>query len=251
LVVCERTDPRQHRVPAAWGALRALTYPRADVLVVQSEGAAAWFQPLVRSNVAVIPNVVLPSVAPKVGHRERADAVLAVGHLEASKDHRTLVEAVARLKDRYPALQLTIFGEGPERTALTTLVRSRGLEGRVLLPGFTTGVPQRLRDFDLFACASRYEGFPNALAEAMSAGLPVIASSGPGHGDLVVDGVNGRMFPVGNVDALASTVAALHGDPATREALAAAARGVSNVFSETRIMALWANLFARAGRSSC
>jgi len=195
----------------------------------------------------LIPNAILPGSRPKDTHRERADALLSVGHLGSPKDHRTLVEAVARLKESHPALTLTIYGEGPERGMLVDLVRTRGLESRVRLPGFTAGIAERLRNFDLFLFSSRYEGFPNALGEAMSAGLPVIASDGPGNQELVRDRVNGRVFPAGDVAALASIIAELHGDRAGREALAQAARGASDTFSVARVAALWDDVFSGFG----
>ena len=100
---------------------------------------------------------------------------MAVGRLIRAKGFDLLVQAFARAATARPEWSLTIFGEGPERANLEAQVRDLGLGDRVDLPGRVSDPLEHLACAHAFALSSRYEGFPNALLEAMSCGLPVAA----------------------------------------------------------------------------
>lgn len=92
---------------------------------------------------------------------------------------------------------------------------------------------------DLFVFPSLYEGFPNALAEAMSVGLPVTASNCSGNIDIVRDGIDGRLFPVGDIPKLTALMEELLNDPNTRRRLGEEAKTVAERFHPNLIFHKW------------
>jgi len=252
VIISERTDPHGRPLGAAWERLRRWTYPWADGLVVQSGHAQSFFSKEVRAKTMVIPNpVVLPQAVPGANPAPQTGArpsLITLGRLDRVKGHDMLIEAFASIAQDFPDWDLRIFGEGPQRKTLAALIRSHGLEQRVLLPGYSSDVTERLRESELFVLSSRVEGFPNALAEAMAAGLPVISfncRSGPS--ELIRHGVDGILVPPDDVPALASAMARLMADPEERSRLAARAPEVLERFSVKRILDLWETAIRRAG----
>lgn len=244
-LISERTDPGGRSIGWLWEGLRRWTYPWADGLVTQSAHALAYFAPAVRAKGRVIPNPVLP--VPGAEGPERVDGTrprrlaMTLGRLEKVKGHDLLIEAFACLASEFPDWDLAIHGEGAEREALGGCIRAHGLETRIFLAGATGHPGIRLREADLFVLPSRTEGFPNALAEAMACGLPVISfdcASGPG--ELIRDGVDGMLVPPADVPALARAMAHLMRAPLERARLAARAPEVLERFSLDRILGLWA-----------
>jgi glycosyltransferase involved in cell wall biosynthesis len=242
-IISERSDPSGRTLAPAWERLRRWTYPWADCLVTQSAHALAYFPPGIRARGRVIPNPVvpLPCLGPALpeppGPRRQ---VVSVGRLHQMKGHDLLIEAFAAVAGPCPDWDLVIHGEGEERPALEARIRALGLGSRITLAGATDQVGARLREASLFVLPSRVEGFPNALAEAMACGLPVISfdcASGPA--ELIRDGVDGVLVPAGAVPALAGAMARLMQAPAERAALAARAPEVLARFSLERILGLW------------
>ena len=240
-IISERTDPHGRSIGRVWEALRRLTYPWADCLVTQTRHAMAFFPPPVQARGRVIPNPVLrPEAGEPEAPPDGRKVIITLGRLQTVKGHDRLIDAFAQIADRFPDWDVHIHGDGPERDQLAAQVRGHGLEGRVLLGTTIADVGGRLRSADLFVLSSRVEGFPNALAEAMAWGLPVISfdcASGPA--DLIRHDLDGLLVPPGDVPALAAAMARLMADPADRGRLAARAPEVLERFSQDRVMELW------------
>jgi glycosyltransferase involved in cell wall biosynthesis len=170
--------------------------------------------------VEVIPNgVELPERTADPSRRPARGIVVA--NLLAYKGHADLVEALALLATPPP---VDLVGDGPERERLTALVRARGLEDVV---GFAGPVPDArplLADHQFAVLPSHGEGLPNAVLEAMAAGLPVVATSVGGVPDVVTDGVTGILVPPHDPPALAAAIERLAADPGLRARMGAAAR---------------------------
>ncbi|MFL6676813.1 MAG: glycosyltransferase, partial [Burkholderiaceae bacterium] len=115
-----------------------------------------------------------------------------VGRLVAVKNYGLLLRAVAASG---LDIHLVLAGEGPERAALTALAASLGIASRVHLLGHCDDVDRVLGAFDMFVLPSISEGMSNTLLEAMAAGVPPVASDVGGNGEIVRDGVDGRLFP--------------------------------------------------------
>jgi glycosyltransferase involved in cell wall biosynthesis len=133
-----------------------------------------------------------------------------------------------------------IFGEGTERTALQEQIDRRGGRGQVSLCGRAAKMGPHLATASMFVLSSRFEGFPNALTEAMSWGVPVVACDCPtGPRELVEDGVNGRLVAADDVGALRAAMAELMRSPEDRCRLGAEARRSLHRFAPNEIVDRW------------
>ena len=218
VVIGERSDPRQQRLGAVWEWLRRRSYPRCDAAVVQTEAVASQMRGLIDAGrVHVIPNAVsVPSVSWKASlpHEPR---IVAVGRLSREKGFDLLIQAFFQLADRHQEWQLLIVGEGQQREPLAQLAGELGIAHRVQMPGWVDAVESLVCSSRVFALPSRYEGFPNALLEAMALGAPVISfdcASGPR--EIIRHGVDGLLVPAADVNALADGIERLMSDESLR-----------------------------------
>ena len=127
--------------------------------------------------------------------------ILSIGRLEHQKGFDGLIKAFGIVSREYPLLQLTIAGEGGKRRMLEKLIRTLGVEGRVQLPGQCANPFSFADKMTIYAMTSRYEGFSNALLEALMLGLPVLApTSNCSTSEIISDGVNGFIIEGCTVD---------------------------------------------------
>ncbi len=153
----------------------------------------------------------------------RARIVGIVATLRSWKGHRHLVDAFARLGD--PDAVLAIVGDGPQREALERQVAALSLGARVRFAGQQRDVAPWLAALDVFALPSTAnEGVPQALLQAMFAGVPCVTTSAGAIPEIARDGDTALVVPAGDPAALAAAVARLFADPALGAHLAAAAR---------------------------
>jgi len=251
-IVSERTDPRQHRIAPVWALLRRITYPLADALVVQTAAVRNWGNrvALDRSRVHVIPN---PVRSMRVYARKRTgDAcrtVVGVGRLIPAKGFDVLLRAYAKIAPAFPEMKLVIAGEGPERERLEALAHALGVAGQLTLAGWLEEPGELLAAADIFVLSSRYEGFPNALLEAMACGVPVIATACTGASEIVTHEVDGLLVSLDAPDELARALQRLAADPALRERLASRAHAVSERYKVETIIQSWDAIIASRARS--
>jgi sugar transferase (PEP-CTERM/EpsH1 system associated) len=136
-----------------------------------------------------------------------------VGRLTPVKDQQLLLCAVAQLRAEQPALagrlRLIIVGDGPLYPDLARKIEELDLQDMVWLAGDRKDVASLLGAMDIFVLPSLGEGISNTVLEAMASGLPVVATAVGGNVELIVDGFNGQLFPVGDSHALAAAMLAL------------------------------------------
>jgi glycosyltransferase involved in cell wall biosynthesis len=151
-----------------------------------------------------------------------------------------LLTAFAQVLRERPLARLALVGDGSESARLRALARTLRIQDRVSFAGSLPEAARLLSALDVYASASRREGLPLALLEAMACGLPVVATCAPGHVDVVDDGGTGVLVPPDDVAALAQAMGDLLDDPARRAVLGDAGRrrvedrfGVERMTSET------------------
>ena len=156
----------------------------------------------------VIPNPVLPTFhsllkSEKINDEWLANPklkiILSVGRLVAYKNHPFLIESFNDLYAQNKNARLIIVGEGPESQRLYEIVNKFNLEKVVKFVSFQNNVHPYYANADAFAFTSNWEGFGNVIVEALSAGLPVVATDCPGGPRMILeDGKYGQLVPVGN-----------------------------------------------------
>lgn len=244
LVVSERSNPDRHDVPGFVATGRRRLYPRASLVVAQTKGAAqAIHRDVPSAKLRVIPNPVgqLRPIA-----RRDPRLVVAAGRLEHTKGFDILVEAFAKVRARVPGARLRIYGEGPEREPLETMIRTAELQDSVELPGGYRDVTSALGPAAVYVLSSRYEGFPNVLLEAMALSVPVVAHRcDHGPADIVDADRSGLLVDVGDVSALADAICSLLQDPVAANAIAAEGRRTATErFDLERIGRRWDHALA-------
>lgn len=257
-VVSERNYPPMKPIGCVWSALRRIAYPWAALHLVQTRAVGAWLsQNLGAHRQILLPNSVSwpltrfhPCVDPRewlasVGASHDAPFILGVGTKYVQKGFDRLVRWWIPLALQYPELQLVILGldEGlyqglDQQAALRALlVEHPQLLGRLHFPGRVGNVVDWYACAQVFVLASRYEGFPNVLLEAMAAGCCCVAVDCPqGPGDLINDGVNGCLLPEGASDELwVQQLKQLLDDSALRQSLAAHAIEVRELYAPSEL----------------
>ena len=222
-----------------WRRLALAAY-RRSVVVAQTEAVADWCRRHGARAVRVVPNMLRGAMPEGRSMPQRLPLVASVGSLFGYKGHDVLLRAFAEVKRSHPQWRLTILGEGPERNALERLADELGVREQVSLPGYAEDVNAILAEAGIFVLSSRFEGFPNALVEAMAMGTaPISTDCDFGPRDIIADGEDGLLVPVDDVEALAAALDRLMDDAGLRERLARQAPLVRARYSAEQVTARW------------
>jgi glycosyltransferase involved in cell wall biosynthesis len=172
-----------------------------------------------------------------------------VARFDRVKGLEVLLDAFARLAPRLPRAALLLVGYGPEAERLRERARRAPCGARVIFAGPVPEAARCLPAMDVYVSASRGEGLPLAMLEAMACGLPVVATRVPGHVDVIEDGVTGLLVPPDNADGLAAAAESLLASPERRLAMGQAGRRrVEERFSADRMAAEVAEVYRAAAR---
>jgi glycosyltransferase involved in cell wall biosynthesis len=179
----------------------------------------------------------------ELGLPEEALVAGTIGRLDHAKDPLGALDALRPLLDAEPRARAVFIGDGPLRDAMRRAVLEGGMRERVLLPGRRGDARALAAAFDVFFLASRWEGFPLAVIEAMAGGLPVVAYDVAGVREAVAEGMNGHLIAPGNREAWRARIAGLLADEATRLRLGTAGRrraerefDLARMLAETRAL---------------
>ncbi|MDR1031568.1 MAG: glycosyltransferase family 4 protein [Holosporales bacterium] len=244
LVVSERTSKECYDsfVSKTLSLLGFFTYRFADQLTVQTAKIKKQFDNI-KNKVRVIANpVILPEGTYQSIAREKL--IIAAGRLIASKNYDLLIDSFSQLASDFPDWRLEIWGGGKEKDALQQQINQHNLSGRVQLCGTTKDIYSVLRKSSIFVMPSRFEGFPNALCEAMLAGLPVIYSNISGADELIKPGETGLLINSGDVHQLVESMKMLIENPELRDQLGSnAKKHIQDNYAADKIATQWEMLF--------
>lgn len=261
VVGSEHSYPDKLPSHAIWKWLRRFAYRRMHAVVgLTPECSELILRDTLASRSPTIPNVAacplpvqMPVIPPDSACRPGRKILLGVGRLSEEKDFTVLIDAFARLVPRHPDWDLVLLGRGPLQAALQQQAERLGLSDRVFLPGIVGNLTQWYSRADLYAMTSRFEGFPNTLAEAMAHGMPAVSydcDSGPR--DIIRHGTDGLLVRPGDIDGLCEALDRVMGDADLRRRFAQRAVDARERFSMEKIAGMWENLFdegrALAGR---
>lgn len=235
IIVSERNDPTRRSKLVRF--INDTLYPKADVLVCQSNKVAKYFR---SENATVISNPIDSSILPEPHTGERRKVIVGVGRLVEQKNFVNLITAFSMLDNQFDEYQLEIYGEGPLHQKLDSLIDRLNLNNRVHLMGAKQNVLQLIKDASLFVMSSDYEGYPNALAEAMAIGLPVICTDFySGTARELIGEKNGLLVPVGDSKAMARAIERLLSDSQKREMMSKSNLKIREKLSINNIADMW------------
>jgi GalNAc-alpha-(1->4)-GalNAc-alpha-(1->3)-diNAcBac-PP-undecaprenol alpha-1,4-N-acetyl-D-galactosaminyltransferase len=254
LIICERNDPSSRSPSGIWEIACKLTYRFADMLTVQTDAVAVKAARLYPglAKISVIPNPLSEGVLSTTASKNTARRILlSMGRLTEQKQVDKLIAAFAELASRFPDWDLHMYGEGPLKTSLALQIDESGLQVRVSLKGGTREPWQVMAGADAFVMTSKYEGFPNALLEAMGTGLACVVTDCPsGPREITCDGRDALLVPMGDSQGLLDALARVMGNDLLRRDLGRQAReSVTGRFSLDAVIAQWDQLFNAVARA--
>lgn len=236
---------------------RKILLPRSAHVVVQTQQIKEFFNKNIQKKTTVIYNPVNEKVFEtsydddnvddnenlklKV-KEERLNRIISVGRLYPQKDQKMMIEAFAKVSERFPDWKLVIFGEGPEREALELLVERLKVKDKVSLPGRSENIIDELKKSNVFCLSSIYEGMSNALVEAICVGLPIVTTKVSGTEELIKDGENGFIVNIGDTDAMAEALTKILEDENLQKQFSENNKAQAIKFETNAIVDQWENL---------
>ncbi|WP_437082221.1 glycosyltransferase family 4 protein [Streptomyces sp. enrichment culture] len=223
-------------------------YRRLDVLTTVTEADAAAYRRKMRLpgvRVEALPNSVPDPVLPPADGG--AKLVVAAGRLVPVKRYDLLIEAFARVAAEHPDWSLRIYGKGEEHDRLRALIERLGLTANVFLMGAAAPMEAEWVKGSIGAAASNFEPFGMTIVEAMRCGLPVVSTDCPyGPGEIIQDGVDGRLVPVGDPAAFGEALLELVRDDERRRRMGRAALENARRFAPDPVVRHAERLFEEA-----
>lgn len=241
-VISVRNDPQTiypglfNRIFSKW------LLSKADGAVFQTREAQNWFPIKLQKKSTIIFNPLHPSFY-EIQCSPEADLVITCGRLKRQKNQQMLIESFKDVVKEIPPARLNIYGEGPLEKELLSLVKKYSLENNVFLKGRISDVPSVLAKASLFVLSSDIEGAPNALMEAMAAGVPCVSTDCPCGGPKMLLGQNerGLLVNVKDKNGMAKAIVRMLKDQALRECCTIASKHYSEKFREESVFTAWNN----------
>lgn len=271
IIASERLDP------AAMSPLRKflkrLLLPYADWLVVQTQSIKEYFPNKIQAKTSIIYNPVNEEVfkspdglqvqganaassvqssnTPMEGMgQEKQNRIISVGRLYPQKNQEMMIRAFAKIADEFPDWQLVIYGEGPLRESLELIVDGLEMQDRVLLPGRTEHVIEKLRKSKIFCMSSDYEGMSNSMIEAICVGLPIISTKVSGTEELIKNGENGLLVEISNENCMGDCMSKLMSSAVDREGMSIRNKKLAGLFDIDYIVNQWMELINKVKNES-
>lgn len=244
VISCERGDP--YTTGIMWQTFMRFTYRYSDYAVFQIPSARDFFSERVKEHSVVIPNPFIPKAEAINRSKLHSKTIVSAGRLfDKQKDFTSLIRAFYIVHKDFPDYDLVIYGEGASRQQLEELIDQLELHDSVKLPGFVKNVSEEIKDKAMFVLSSVFEGIPNTLLEAMSMGLPCIATNcSPGGADFLTNsGEYGKLLNVGDVEGLAKSITYYIKNPTIAYKMGQKAKDSINRFETSSILKRWIQLF--------
>lgn len=191
-------------------------FRRSDRVVVQVKEQSLYFPERVEKKCIVISNPISKEFHSK--HKKYdgdcTKKFVAVARLNDQKNYPMMIRAFAQVVPEYPKCSLDIYGGGTEekQQELQQLINELGMQQKIRLCGWRRDIHSLLPQYDAFLMSSNYEGMPNALAEAMAAGLVCLSTDcRTGPKDMIDHSVNGFLAKTGDVDSFAKEIETIAG----------------------------------------
>ncbi len=249
VVVSERNDPGRfnHKpIGKSMNFIRDHLYRHAHRVILQTEDAKAFFSRKVINKSRILMNPLPEEIFEKDIHQEREKTIISSGRLTIYKGFDHLIDSFSIFYKKHPEYRLKIFGKGELEDILQKHIDDIGLSGKAILCGFSDNVYEELVHGGMYVSSSISEGVSNALMEALTLGIPVIATDCPVGGSrmCIQDGENGILVKVGDINALAESMCRVAEDKEFRDRITEQAVTKSKDWSVSKVWKQWESLFA-------
>lgn len=172
--------------------------------------------------------------------------VITAGRFTTQKNFSSLIRVWAIVHQSHPDWRLEIWGEGSLKAELQNQIDSSGLGNGMQLMGYTDDIISKFAEASIFVCSSLFEGFPLVFVEAMSCGLPIVSYACPcGPSDIISNGKDGFLVPIGGEEELARHIDALVTDKSLRLRMGSMAKIKSEEYKTVVIIKEWIKYFER------
>ena len=248
IIAAERNSPSRfnYTKEGKFRQIRFLTFLLAEKVILQCESYIKKYPFYLKNKIKIIPNPVFPISNKKQSIYNKRKIILSVGRLAYQKNYTVLIKAFSKLSSQYPDWDLVIVGDGGDQEKLQKLASSLGVSNHVVFEGYQKNTDRYYQSSDIFCLSSLWEGFPNALAEAMSYGLPCVGfEKCDGVYDLMDHHQNG-ILAKGNDDpkTLAAALESLMASSEKRKAYGEAAQKITRDYAPDKIFGMWNDLFS-------
>lgn len=240
-IVAVRNHPAYKKLSIFYMLLRKLLYRHSDFIIVQTEEIKSWFIKKGYKSLIVIPNPINPNNYQLVKKDEKK--IYACGRLVPQKGFDGLIRIFTKVTKKYPEWDLIIIGEGNELDNLKKLVVNYNVQKKVIFKGYDSTPYKNYFLGGIFAFTSQYEGFPNALCEAMASGMSVVSYNCPsGPSDLIENGVNGFLIDLNNEELFRIKLEELIHNEQLRVSIGKNAQNITSYLSVDKIANRWLEL---------
>lgn len=250
IISCDRGDPQSDGL--LWSKLSGWAYRNSDACVFQLKEVRDYFGEANLKKSYIIPNPFVPTDTEIVPFENRKKTIVSVGRMTDQKGFDLLISAFKKVQKKHPEYTLILFGDGALKDKLIAQAKEAGLEGSIQFPGFCADIPNNIKDAGIFCLSSRYEGIPNTLLEAMSLGIPVVASDcTPGGARFLTDsGKRGILVPLEDSEALADALCLLIEDETLARNIGEKVLAVRELYSPKEIADQWRKVFGNYEKSN-
>lgn len=241
VAVSVRAEPSEEYYTPFLRRMAKCLFAQASGVILQTGRCFDFFPEKVRKKAVLLKNPIDRSFFRERYQGERDKTIVAVGRVDANKNHEMLIRAFARIAEEFSDYRLIIYGEGELRPKLLTLIEELTMTDRILMPGSVNNVADVIYKSEIFVLPSNTEGAPNTLMEAMAMGLCVVATDCPcgGPADLIENGYNGILTPVMNEEKMKENLQFLLNNLQKAEELGTNAKKTADIYQPEIVYGEW------------
>lgn len=247
LVVCERSNPLEINLPFPWTFLKRIAYKRANAISVQFECFKTFSNNLYYEKCYCTPNIIKKVEMKKNWlYVENKVKFISNARLANIKRFDIMIKIMSMIFHHKKNIELHIYGDGPERNKLETMISEYGLKNIVFIHSHTNDVYDNLINSDIYLMTSENEGFPNSLSEAMAVGLPSVSfCCHNGLRELIEDGKEGYLIEKWDLDMFVQKCIMLAENINLRKYIGGNALNKIENYNEKRVMKIWGDMLQK------